>query len=288
MEGAPVGVRLTRRAVVVAGGTAVAAGAVGGVTVGPRIWNRVARECGAEGVLPPPANWQVHPGTMRSRFVDVPVGYAIATPPGRAVELPVVICLPGRGGTGTEWMASLRLADFAAQTGSRFALAAVDGGESYWHRRRDGEDRRSMLMREFIPLLANRGLGTTSEHRAIAGWSMGGYGALLATERAPQSFAAVSLVSPALWTSPGDTAPGAFDDAEDYRRNDVFANLGALKGIPLRVECGTGDPFVGTARTLVGRVPGAVIDVRSGCHDGGYWRSVAGRQLAWLAARVTA
>ena len=144
-----------------------------------------------------------------------------------------------------------------------------------------------MLMREFIPLLANRSLGTTASGRAIAGWSMGGYGARLAAERSPQSFAAVSLVSPALWTSAGDTAPGAFDDAEDYHRNDVFAGVGALKGVPLRVDCGTGDPFISATRTLVGRAPGVVADVRSGCHDAGYWRSIAGGQIARLAAQLT-
>jgi aminodeoxyfutalosine deaminase len=36
-------------------------------------------------------------------------------------------------------------------------------------------------------------------------------------------FCAVGVQSPALWLSAGETAPGPFDDAEDYERNDVLA-----------------------------------------------------------------
>jgi enterochelin esterase-like enzyme len=224
--------------------------------------------------------------TLRSRFVNRTVGYAIARRPGAVSAMPVVICLPGRGATGVDWLESLRLGDVAAQLGGRFAVVAVDGGESYWHRRSSGEDRLAMLLRELVPMLANRGLGREPAARTIAGWSMGGYGALLAAGRAPETFAAVSVVSPALWTSAGDTAAGAFDDAEDYRRNDVFANLDVFRRVPLRIECGTGDPFIGAARTLAGRVPEAATNFASGCHDAGYWRGVAPKQLDWLAAHT--
>jgi enterochelin esterase-like enzyme len=37
-------------------------------------------------------------------------------------------------------------------------------------------------------------------------------GRALAAIRSPEEFAAVSVVSPALWTSPGDTAGGVYDD----------------------------------------------------------------------------
>ncbi|MBV9098912.1 MAG: esterase, partial [Frankiaceae bacterium] len=68
---------------------------------------------------------------------------------------------------------------------------------TYWHRRSDGDDPQLMLLTEFIPLLASRGLRT--DRLGLAGWSMGGYGALLLAERiGPSRCAAVAVDSPAL------------------------------------------------------------------------------------------
>ncbi len=33
------------------------------------------------------------------------------------------------------------------------AIASVDGGTTYWHRRQDGEDAGAMVLEEFVPLL---------------------------------------------------------------------------------------------------------------------------------------
>lgn len=247
-------------------------------------------------VLPPTSDWVVRPGKLQSRFADAQVGYVIARPFGSTradAPAPVVICLPGRGDAARSWVESLLLADYAAQVAVRpgarpVAIGAIDGGESYWHRRESGEDRLAMLMQEFLPLLALRGLGVDAADRAIAGWSMGGYGALLAAIRSPGTFAAVSVVSPALWTSPGETAAGAFDDADDYRRNDVFARSVALRGTPVRIDCGNSDPFIDATRTFAARLPvPATVSYAPGCHDGAYWRAVAPKQLDWIAGQLT-
>jgi S-formylglutathione hydrolase FrmB len=57
-----------------------------------------------------------------------------------------------------------------------FALAAPDGGNGYWHRHAF-DDPLGMLVDELLPLLESRGLRI--DRIAVAGWSMGGYGALL-------------------------------------------------------------------------------------------------------------
>ncbi|WP_091344468.1 hypothetical protein [Micromonospora rhizosphaerae] len=54
-----------------------------------------------------------------------------------------------------------------------FALAAPDGGNGYWHPHAD-DDPLGMLVDEFLPLLAERGLRT--DRIAVAGWSMAGTG----------------------------------------------------------------------------------------------------------------
>jgi S-formylglutathione hydrolase FrmB len=113
---------------------------------------------------------------------------------------------------------------------------------------------------------------------------MGGYGSLLIAERAPDRFFAVTVASPALWTTPGHSAPGAFDGPGDYHRFDVFANEQRLAGLITRVDCGTADPFyTATRRFVAGLPPGHTGMFSPGFHDAGYWRSVARAQVTTIA-----
>ncbi len=92
-----------------------------------------------------------------------------------------------------------------------------------------------MLLRELIPLCAHRHhLGGGEHGRAIAGWSMGGYGALLAAETQPRLFAAVVATGPAVWTSYDAMMLGprdAFDSAADFAEFDVIAHAQRLAGV---------------------------------------------------------
>ena len=98
-----------------------------------------------------------------------------------------------------------------------------------------------MVLDELIPMLGEQGLDTSRV--GFLGWSMGGYGALLLGSRlGPARTAAICAVSPALWTSSGATAPGAFDGADDYAANSVWG-LPNLASIPIRIDCGDSDPF---------------------------------------------
>ena len=95
---------------------------------------------------------------------------------------------------------------------------------------------------------------------------------------------AVVAESPALFRSYQDATPGAYDDPADYASVTVFGRQEELAGIPLRVDCGTADPFVDAARAYVESFPtrpaGAFTE---GGHDVGYWRSMAPAQLRFLA-----
>jgi S-formylglutathione hydrolase FrmB len=180
----------------------------------------------------------------------------------------------------------MRLPDVAAAAGVSLVVASVDGGDdSYWHARADGTDAMAMLLDEFIPMVEGQLDGPLP--RALLGWSMGGYGALLAAETEPERFKVVVAASPALWTSPGATAPGAFDSPADYHHFDVFAGAARLAGMVVRVDCGTGDPFYAADRHfVVGLPPGHQGGFGPGSHNATYWRSQAPAQIATIAGAV--
>lgn len=233
-------------------------------------------------------------GAFDSRLMNhARIGWTIKYPPGHQPgdRLPVVISLHGRGASHRTTFTTLGLGDVLdevvnAGTGP-FALASVDGGDdSYWHRRRDGTDAGAMVADEFVPLLRHRGLDTS--RLGLYGWSMGGYGALLLAGRHRVRARAVAVSSPALFTSAGATAAGAYDDAADYARNDVFAHPEWLDGLPLHIDCGTSDPFYAATRDFVARLhPHPAGGFGPGAHDDAYWRRVAPAQLRFLGRRLS-
>jgi S-formylglutathione hydrolase FrmB len=151
----------------------------------------------------------------------------------------------------------------------------LDGGaDSYWHDRDDGRWA-SMVLHEGIPAGLKR---ARAKRIAIGGISMGGYGALLLGSR-DRKFCAVGAQSPALWLSPGETAPGAFDDAEDYERNDVFK---LRPPRPLWIDLGASDPFHDATLAYAHRA-GIHAHVRPGGHDAKLWNSFTPRFLRFFA-----
>lgn len=220
----------------------------------------------------------------------VTTNYAIARPPNQTTPLRPVILLHGKDATANGVMAlgvEQFLADATAAGLPPFAVAAADGGNSYWHRRASGEDSGAMILDEFLPLLAEQGLDTSRV--AFLGWSMGGYGAMLIGSRlGPARTAAICAVSPALWTSPGAAAGGAFDSADDYNANSVWG-LPALGSIPLRVDCGYDDPFYDATRQFVAALPTPPAGGFSpGGHNPTYWSAQLTPELTWLAPLLVA
>jgi pimeloyl-ACP methyl ester carboxylesterase len=143
----------------------------------------------------------------------------------------------------------------------------------------------AMLLHDFLPMLA-RSYGLARGPVALVGWSMGGYGALLAAEEHPSRFAAVAAASPAIFRSYDEMGAGpgdAFDSAADFAAHDVIAGAARLHGVPVRVDCGSGDPFYDNDRAFVAALPtppeGSWF---RGCHNGDSWRLVAPAQIAFL------
>ena len=278
----------SRRAVLRAGliGAGVLAVAAAGVETGVLPGRGLLHPLpsGVPGITPGP----VHSGSFVSaRRGGLATGWSVAYSPGHdGGRLPVLVVLHGRGSSHADaFGASLHLDRFLAAAvhdgGAPFAIASVDGGDhSYWHPRRGG-DAAGMVVDEFLPLLAARGLAT--DRIGLLGWSMGGYGALYLAQTLGAARVAVAVAeSPALWHHSYQSAAGAFDDAADFDSHDVFAHLPRLNGIALRVDCGDRDGFAPITRDLRAALsPQPAGGIETGSHDASFWRSQAAAQLAF-------
>jgi S-formylglutathione hydrolase FrmB len=212
----------------------------------------------------------------------------LAYPPSVAAgaSLPVCLVLHGYGDDERGAFDRLGYHRLLAATRLQLVLASVAGGNGYWHPH-PSDDPLRMLLEEFPPVLAGHGLAT--ETFAVLGWSMGGFGALLAASEAPGRFVAVVANSPAFWPSYDEARrvnAGAFDSPEQWRRyGDMAGVLGRLPArltapSTLRIDCGESDSFYPAIRELL---PNAgVVHLAPGCHDAAFWRSVAAPQLTLI------
>lgn len=221
-------------------------------------------------------------GRLASPHVPDEVRWRLVLPP----EISgLVVVLHGKGGDADSAFDDLHLVDHVPSSG--LAVASLDGGTSYWHPRRDGTDTGAVVVDDLLPLLV-RETGWNGPV-GLLGWSMGGYGALLlASALGPERIGAVVAQSAALWTEPGASAPGAFDDREDFEAHDVFdpARLAVLAQVPVRLDCGDADPFVAANRAFGAALPTAELTIDAGGHDTTYWRDHAGAQVRWLAEHL--
>jgi hypothetical protein len=227
-------------------------------------------------------------------------GAGAATAAARAGGKPalgVVVALHGLGGDALA-AADLYGPAMASASVDRFAVVTVDGGDTYWHKREDGDDPLGMIVHEVLPRAAARGLATG--RIGIIGYSMGGYGALLLAERlgarpaSGPAAAAVAAASPAIFASYPDAVAadaGAFASPAEFAANDVLTRLAALRGVPAWVACGSTDPFEaitqlvrGQLRRLTGRPVAGGIE--SGCHDDAFWARSAPSGLAFLGSHL--
>jgi S-formylglutathione hydrolase FrmB len=204
----------------------------------------------------------------------VEVGWLVSYPPGHPVDaaLPVLLVLHGASGDHATVVESLGMDRFLAMAcadgTAPFVVAAVDGGATYWRPQPDGTDSSRMLLDEFLPMLGRRGLAT--DRLGLSGWSMGGYGALRLVVEDAVPVRAVAVLSPAV--TPGD---GVTDRPE------------LLADVPLRIDCGRGDPFYPNVQDLVDDLdPAPVTSFGAGGHSAEYWRTVVPAQLRFIGGHL--
>ena len=285
-------VGMSRRQLLLGGGSALAAAAVGlgAVDVFDHSFSRRGPHrvgiVSSPSIHVPNSGALERNGSFQSRYMQGAVGWTVSQPPGPQALQGILFCLHGYHNNHRFAFDSVHVPDAAAYVGLRVAVAGVDGGaDSYWHERHDRTDAMAMLLEEFVPMVRNM-VGDLPQ--ALMGWSMGGYGALLAAVRARSQFVALAPASPAIWLTPGATAPGAFDNPADFYANDIFNSLAKLSGLAIAVACGTGDPFYATTRDLVKRMDYPHSELFGpGFHDATYWASVAPNQLRAIAPALT-
>lgn len=290
--------RPSRRAILVGGvGAAVVAGAGAayelvqrGVLPGKYALARLDGACGS----PPPPQRGTPPAradvTFYSAYRRRTVTMVTLAPAGAAGH-PVIVGLHGAGSDARQ-LASLLSPAMTAARIARLAAVTVDGGDTYWHRRADGDDPLGMIIHEVLPRLA--AAGYDASRIAIVGDSMGGYGALLLAEQAAHrklGVTAVAALSPAIFATYSDAiaaSPQSFDSPADFARNNVLAAAAALRDVPSWIACGSDDPFATETARLRAKL--AAVSERepaggilSGCHDDAFWARNLPNALTFLA-----
>jgi poly(3-hydroxybutyrate) depolymerase len=211
--------------------------------------------------------------TLHSRLANADLHETLVRP-ARPGSRTLVVLLHGRGSKPDSFL-SQQFFDGLAALGPRapFVLLLDGGDHSYWHDRRDGRWG-SMVLREAIPAGVAR---TGAKQIAIGGISMGGFGALDLGARG--RLCAVGAHSAALWFSAGETAPGAFDDADDFGRHDLIRHPPTYRA-PVWMDVGTHDPFRAADTALAGKI-GAKLHLWQGAHGG--WQHHMAQYLRFYA-----
>ncbi|MGH2907229.1 MAG: alpha/beta hydrolase [Solirubrobacterales bacterium] len=192
---------------------------------------------------------------------------------------PILVFLHGRSDSDTPPgnIAGGKMPDALKAAGPKAPIVVAPwGGSSYWHNRSTG-DWASYVNREVINAVARKYNGDR-RRVAIAGHSMGGFGALNLARLHPGRFCAAGGHSPALWQTGGETAAGAFDGAGDFTQNDVIAvarsNPAAFKGTRIWIDAGDQDPFQPGDKAMIAALQAGGVDLTThswpGAHTGEY------------------
>ncbi len=218
---------------------------------------------------------------VKSDAVGKTLRMRVVVPDGGGTGRPLVVFLHGRGGKPTSYLTEAFFAGLHKLGGRAPVVAFPSGGDhSYWHDRDDGDWGRYVLD-EVIPKAVSVS-GADADRVALGGISMGGFGAFDLATRAKRPLCAVGGHSPAIWRTSGETAPGAFDDAADFRRHDVIARARRLPDTRLWLDAGNTDPFLPGDRAFARRA-GVRLRVAKGGHDGSYWDRNFARYLSFYA-----
>ena len=295
--------------------------------------------------------WSQALGIRKGIVVYLPPSYDAA--PLR--RYPVAYYLHGHSGSETDWTTSGRLGDvmdsLAARGAPEMIVVMPDGDDGWWttwnalgdaecarlHREGAGNEPAATycvpwpkydewVARDLVARVdsAYRTI-PAREHRAVAGLSMGGYGAVTLALRYDDVFCAAAshsgVLAPLLGMPPGSgPAPTVETLNVDslrarwpswlqrslglaFGRLDTFgwvardpgrmARRARERGAhlpPLHVDVGIDDPFLEENRAFVREARRLGIAVayveHPGKHDWPYWRAHVGESLAWLAERI--
>jgi S-formylglutathione hydrolase FrmB len=198
---------------------------------------------------------------FQSKLVTATLPYNVILPPdyrtSTATRYPVLYLLHGLGGHYSDWLTRTNIADYASRY--RMIVVMPEGNDS-WYVDGPSEKYESYILRELIPDVDKRFRTIQARYgRAVAGLSMGGYGAFKFGLKDPATFVFAGSVSGAFGVTrytekevggsnwePFLKIFGAVD-SETRKANDVFEiarNLTASRVTSLPYfyfDCGTED-----------------------------------------------
>ena len=183
-------------------------------------------------------------GLPESRFMHR--GWAGPTPPAKVKPRAIVLSLYGKGSQPVRCFRQLAFARCCClgwcAAGHRLSRR---GRDNYWHKRANGTDAHAMLVDEFVPLLIGR-LGALPF--ALHGYSMGGYGALLAAERGVRPtgdsfFKGSRLPARRFGPSPGKPRLERSTAPRTSTQTTCSRAWRRWRSLSVRLDCGTLDPF---------------------------------------------
>ena len=206
---------------------------------------------------------------FRSQLVNATLPYNVILPPdyhsSSATRYPVLYLLHGFSGHYRDWATHTNLADYAAQYRM---MVVMPEGNNGWYTDSVGtaaDKYESYILKELIPDVQQRYRTIEARYgRAVAGLSMGGYGALKFGLKTPETFVFVGSLSGALaapsWTeddlkslkSIRDSVFGIFGPvgSETRKANDIYEiarglSAARVSGLPyIYLDCGTEDFLV--------------------------------------------
>jgi putative tributyrin esterase len=237
---------------------------------------------------------------FHSQLVSATLPYNVILPPdysaSSATRYPVLYLLHGFGGHYSDWATRTNVADYAAQYRM---IVVMPEGNNGWYSDSAGvanDKYESYILKELIPDVQKRYRTIEARYgRAIAGLSMGGYGALKFGLKSPDMFVFVGSMSGALaattWTEDD------LKNLESIRKSlfSVFGPMGSearkasdiyeivrglsparLAGLPyFYLDCGTEDLLVGFNQQFAAllrekRIPHEYREL-PGEHNWAYW-----------------
>lgn len=243
---------------------------------------------------------------LRSALLERPIPYRVALPGDASSGTPVVYLLHGLDGNSSDWFERTEVEEQAAALG--LAVVTPEGGAG-WYTDAPGAPWERSLLEEVLPDVERRfPVARERAGRAIAGLSMGGYGALKVAVRHPTRFALAASISGVVaapshnaradgsrWALLRESLDRAFPDPVTARANDLFALLREPGGVErpfLYFDCGLDDPFLAQNRELAALLVEAKVPhefrQRPGTHGWDYWREQVGEVLRLAARRLRA
>jgi putative tributyrin esterase len=261
-------------------------------------------------------NSRVETIQFESKLVGKTLPYNVILPRGyntsRTTRYPVLYLLHGLAGHYNDWIVRTNIADYAAQY--RLIVVMPEGNNSWYIDSATvaADKYESYILQELIPDVQRRYRTIEARYgRAIAGLSMGGYGAFKFGLKYPDRFAFVGSVSGAFAVTnytEKETGKGAAWEtflklfgpvgSETRQKNDVFELLQLIT--PAQVaslpyfyfDCGTEDaPVIFNSnheldeRMLQKKIPHEYREL-PGNHSWGYWDSQIQEVLKIAALKI--